>query len=142
LINAVFLDSDVILDVAMARNPFVLQSKTVLAMAQTKHFNAFTSPVCVANIYYILRKATGDIAARDFLLKLLSFVSVLPVDHQITLDALRSRIADFEDALQCGTALQNRCDCIITRNIGDFQTAHIHIFTPSEFLRIYAAPED
>jgi predicted nucleic acid-binding protein len=138
VVNTAFLDSDVILDVALAREPFVSESKTVLVMAQLRHFLGFTSSVCVANIYYILRKKAGDGRARDFLSRLLSFVTVLPVDHQLILEALKSPLGDFEDAMQYIAARRNNCDCIITRNTADYQKTSAGVYAPAEFLLLYA----
>lgn len=137
LVSTAFLDSDVILDVALARDPFVSESKTVLVMAQLHHFSGFTSSVCIANIYYFLRKKTGDRQARDFLSRLLSFVTILPMDHQVMIDALKSPFGDFEDALQYIAARRNNCGCIITRNTEDYREASIGVYTPAEFLRLY-----
>jgi predicted nucleic acid-binding protein len=137
LVNTAFFDSDVILDVALARDPFVSESKTVLVMAQLRHFLAFTSSVCAANVYYLLRKKAGNKTARDFLSRLLSFVTVLPLDHQLLLEALKSPLGDFEDAMQHIAAWRNNCGCIITRNTEDYRKASISVYTPDEFLRLY-----
>ncbi|MDR2313023.1 MAG: PIN domain-containing protein [Spirochaetaceae bacterium] len=137
MVNTAFIDSGVILDVALAREPFVSESKTVLVMAQLRHFLGFTSSVCAANLYYFLRKNTGDRQARDFLSRLLSFVRVLPADHQLMIDALKSPVGDFEDALQCIAARRNNCTCIITRNAEDYREASACVYTPGEFLRLY-----
>jgi predicted nucleic acid-binding protein len=137
LFSAAFLDSDVILDVALARDPFVSESKTVLVMAQLHHFSGFTSSVCIANIYYFLRKKAGDKTARDFLSRLLSFVTVLPMDHQLILDALKSPLDGFEDAMRYIAARRNNCGCIITRNTEDYREASVGVYTPAEFLRLY-----
>ena len=60
MIKRVFIDTDVVLDVALAREPFFSGSKTILAMAETNVIIGKISSNCIANIYYILRKSGGD----------------------------------------------------------------------------------
>ncbi|MDG3556648.1 PIN domain-containing protein [Acinetobacter bereziniae] len=52
----IFIDSDVILDVALARQPFVKASQIVLALCEKGQFTGCVSSNSIANIYYILRK--------------------------------------------------------------------------------------
>jgi len=52
--------------------------------------------------------------------------------------ALRSRFKDFEDALQCYSALGNNLiDVIITRNIKDYKSSELPVMTPGTFLKTY-----
>jgi len=130
----VFIDSDIILDLALFRAPHVHFSKHVLGLAENDVIRGLTSSNCVANIHYILRKAQGETDARFFLSQILRYISVLPMDHRMVLEALESDFSDFEDALQYGAAQRNQCDCIITRNIVDYKKAKMDVQTPEEFL--------
>jgi predicted nucleic acid-binding protein len=67
VIKKVFIDTDIILDVAMAQKPFFSTSRTILAMAETGRIIGVTSSNCIANLYYILRKVGGDTDARLFI---------------------------------------------------------------------------
>jgi hypothetical protein len=49
--------------------------------------------------------------------------------------AMASDFSDFEDAIQYYTALENEVDAIITRNLNDFKTSKLPVFTAKEFLR-------
>jgi predicted nucleic acid-binding protein len=133
----VFIDSDIILDLALFRTPYVHFSKSVLELAENYFVLGFTSSNCAANIHYILRKFRGENDARFFLSQLLRYISILPIDHGIVLEALQSKFTDFEDALQYGAALRNRCDCIITRNTGDYKKSNIEVLDPENFLRFW-----
>jgi predicted nucleic acid-binding protein len=132
----VFIDSDIILDLALFRAPHVHFSKQVLGLAENDVIQGLTSSNCVTNIHYILKKARGETDARFFISQILRYISVLPMDHRIVLEALESDFTDFEDALQYGAAQRNQCDCIVTRNIGDYKTAKMDVQTPEEFLRL------
>jgi predicted nucleic acid-binding protein len=138
MIKKVFFDTNIFLDLALSREPFRNSSKTVLAMAEANWLLGFTSSNCVADMYYLLRKNGGDGNTRYFLSGILKYITVIPIDHSMTLDALRSAFSDFEDAMQYGAAMRNRCDCIVTRNTADYKKSTIPVHTPDEFLRLYA----
>jgi predicted nucleic acid-binding protein len=134
----VFFDTNIFLDVGTHRIPFLEGSGTVLAMAESNWFWGFTSSTSIATSYYFLRKNDGDTKARAFLSGILGYIEVLPVDHTMTLEALQFDFSDFEDALQYSAALRHRCDCIITRDTGHYKTSKLDVYTPDEFLQLYA----
>ena len=137
MIKKVFIDTDIVLDVALARSPFVDSSKLVLALLENNIAIGFTSSNCIANIYYVLRKAGGDEKARKFISKLLKYTNVIPIDHLTVLEALNSKFIDFEDAIQHFCAIKNQCECIITRNTGDYKLSKINVYLPIEYLKLY-----
>jgi len=137
MIKKVFIDTDIILDVALAREPFFSSSKTILAMAENNIIIGNISSNCVANIYYILRKSGGDNKARKFILNIVKYITVIAIDHQNVLEALKSKFSDFEDALQHSSAVENRCEYIITRNIEDYKGSKIKVLLPEEFIVMF-----
>lgn len=44
---------------------------------------------------------------------------------------------DFEDFLQYQSALEVKCDCIISRNVKDFGFSKIPVVSALDFLRLY-----
>ena len=49
--------------------------------------------------------------------------------------AVALKASDFEDALQYYSALQEKCELIVTRNKKDFLFSKIMVCTPDEFFR-------
>ena len=137
MIKKVFIDTDVILDVAFARDPFFSASKIILAMAENNIIIGAISSNCVANIYYILRKAGGNSQARKFISTIVKYITVITIDHKNVLDALKSKFSDFEDALQHDSAVEHQCEYIITRNIEDYKNAEIPVLLPEEFIGMF-----
>jgi len=137
MIKRVFVDTDLILDVALARKPFLESSKLVLALLENYIAIGFITSNEVTNIYYILRKAGGDQNARLFISEIIKYLTVISVEHSDVLNALNSKIIDFEDSVQHYAALRNQCDCIITRNIEDYKLSEILVYTPIDFLNLY-----
>jgi len=137
MIKRVFVDTDVILDVALARKPFLEHSKIVLAMLENNIAIGHVSSNCVANIYYIFRKVGGDINARELIKKLLKYMTVISIEQSDIFEALKSNMPDFEDAMQNYSAIRNQCACIITRNIEDYQSSKLDVYSPLEFINLY-----
>ena len=137
MIKKVFIDTDVILDVALARDPFFSASKIILAMAENNIIIGSISSNCVANIYYILRKAGGNSQARKFISTIVKYITVITIDHKNVLEALKSKFSDFEDALQHYSAIEHQCEYIITRNIEDYKNAEIPVLRPEEFIGMF-----
>ena len=134
MIKKVFIDTDVILDVAFARDPFFSASKIILAMAENNIIIGAISSNCVANIYYILRKAGGNSQARKFISTIVQYITVITIDHKNVLDALKSKFSDFEDALQHDSAVEHQCEYIITINIEDYKNEEIPVLITEEFI--------
>jgi predicted nucleic acid-binding protein len=137
MIKRVFIDTDVILDVALARKPFLEASRIVLAILENNIAIGYMSSNGVANLYYILRKSGGDENARLFITKLIQCLTIISVDHSDIVNGLKSKIPDFEDALQQYSASRNQCDCIVTRNLMDYKNSSIKVYSPIEFLNLY-----
>ena len=137
MIKRVFIDSDIILDVALAREPFFSASKMILVMAENNFIIGHISSNCIANIYYILRKSGGDSNSRKFISSIVKYITVITIDHQNVLEALQSKFSDFEDALQYYSAVENQCEYIVTRNIDDYKNSKIKVVLPEEFIRMF-----
>ena len=131
------IDTDVVLDVALAREPFFSASKIILAMAENNIIIGTISSNCVANIYYILRKFGGNSKARKFISTIVKYITVIAIDHQTVLEALKSKFSDFEDALQHSSAVENQCEYIITRNIEDYKSSKLKVLLPEEFIGMF-----
>jgi predicted nucleic acid-binding protein len=137
MIRRVFLDSDVILDIALAREPFVEHSSLVLAILEQKRCAGVVSSNVLTNVYYVLQKLSSSQQARDFIRDLLQIIEVVSVNHNAVIQGLDSDFADLEDGIQHFAALEARCDCIVTRNGADYAKAQISVFSPREFVTLF-----
>ncbi len=137
MIKRALVDTDIILDVALARTPFLESSKLVMAIFENYISIGHITSNEVTNIYYILRKVGGDKDARILISKLLQYLTVLSIDHSDIQNSLQSEFSDFEDGVQHFAALSNQCDCIVTRNVDDYRKSKIPVYSPIEFLSIF-----
>jgi predicted nucleic acid-binding protein len=130
----IYVDSDIILDLVIGRQPFVAEAKRLFAMAESGKVKLYTTPVVFANIFYILRKQYSAETIKTNLKILRQLISIIPADESSVDKALTSPFTDFEDALQYHAALDNGMSAIITRNLSDFRFATIPVMTAGDFL--------
>ncbi len=132
--DKVFLDSDVILDLLTEREPHLEAVINLFIEIQNKKISAYTSPVVIANVFYIMDRHTNKDRAHKALIKIKSLIKVLSCgDDEIEL-ALSSDFTDFEDSIQYYTALNHKIDFIITRNVKDYKNANMNVVTPLEYI--------
>jgi len=134
MINKVFIDTDIILDLLAQREQFYDSAAVLFSLIDLNKVKAFTSPVVIANIFYILSKLRNKSFALKNVKKIRAFLSILNLDEKIIDLASSSDFNDFEDSIQYYTSIENDIDYIITRNKKDFKLSKIPVFTAEEFL--------
>jgi predicted nucleic acid-binding protein len=134
--DRLFIDTDIILDIALAREPHYAFSARVLSLIESRTAEGITSALIIANLYYLLRKIESHQAAIAFIGKLRYILRIVPVDDEIIRLSLQSKYGNFEDAIQYYAALRNRADYLITRNTKDYRKPALKVHTPGEFLAI------
>lgn len=132
----VLVDTNVIIDTALQRQPFADASTRVLFLSQTKRFDGYVSASTISDIHYILRKQIGYSTALDFLRRLVTICDVANVDRNVIETALVSDFSDFEDAIQNCTATVAGIDAIVTRNTKDFTQSDLQILTPEQLIQL------
>jgi len=137
LANEIFVDSDILLDLLLKREPYYISAAKMLSLAEKGKLAVYTTPVVVTNIYYIIRELTDNTNALQYIRKLLSFVKIIPLDEKTLLLAIDSKFTDFEDAIQYYAAKSRGIACLITRNKSDYKVTDIVICTAEEYLKIY-----
>ena len=131
----VLLDTNVVLDFALKREPFYENAETILVEIANGTLRGFITASMATDIFYLLQKTNGKTFALNTFTDLLILLDVLSVYGEDVHLALQSEWNDFEDALQAQVAIRNEIDAIITRNTKDFKKAkRINILTPVEFL--------
>ena len=121
------MSTDVLLDVALNRKPFVAHSYKVLRWTELggKACIAWHS---IANCAYLLEND-----GRDFLARLLRIVDVAPVSSREAKQALDLPMSDLEDALQAVSAQKWGAEKIVTRNLVDYKFSPVPAIAPTEF---------
>ena len=133
------IDTNVVLDVLLRREPFFRTAAEVLSLTQRDEVREYVSASAITDIYYIANKQMKDRdAVRDLLKRLLMIVSVAAVSEWEIQNALNLAWGDFEDSVQYSVALLNEMDGIVTRNPSDYQEANMRIWLPEQTLELFA----
>ena len=141
MIHKVFIDSDVLLDVLAKREPFYTDSAEVLSLAENHLIEAYTTPVVIAYLYFLLTKlATKNIALKG-ITRLRAMLKILNLNQNHVDKAISSKFTDFEDALQYYASLDGDIDYILTRNTLHYKSSEISVYTPTEFLNFLRMSE-
>lgn len=131
----VFIDSNVILDVFLNRPLFVTDSLKILQLSETKKIKGLVSSATIADIFYIANKQLkNNEKVLNNIAELLTITNAVKVNKKCLQFALTLGWNDFEDAIQYAVASYAHAKVIITRNVKDFESASISVYTPKEFL--------
>ncbi len=130
----ILLDTDVIIDVALDRQPHAELGFKLLEQIESGVELASIAWHTISNLYYIVRPNHGDITTREFIRELTDFVHVATTDTDAVRYAIQLPMADFEDALQVAAARYCNAEYIVTRNIRDYEHSPIPAMTPKQSL--------
>lgn len=132
-----FVDTSILLDVLVLREPFYADSARVWTLVETGAITGFVSVLSLPNLCYLLRRSKGQAAARNGMATLRNIFALVPLEVQLTHQAIDADIDDFEDAVQFFVALRCGASVLLTRNPKGFPRPDVPVQTPSEFLAVY-----
>ena len=133
----VMIDTNVVLDVLLQREPFFQASYEVMKQSALETLEGFVSASAATDIYYLLRRALRDDArAKESMEKLLQLVGIADALGEDVHAAVASNMPDFEDALVASIAERCQMAYIVTRNTKDYVESPVKALTPDEFLKL------
>jgi predicted nucleic acid-binding protein len=130
----VLLDTDVVLDFLLAREPFAAAASALFMFHARGTFVGYVCGITPINVFYLTRKDKGGAEAKQVIGELLSLAQVCEVNQAVLNAALALPFADYEDAVQHVSAATAGLDAIVTRNVADYKNATLPIFTPTELI--------
>ncbi len=130
----ILLDTDVLIDVALDRQPHSEPASELLDRIEHGAEAAFVAWHSLSNLFYLVAPALGGVTARDFIVDLTRFVAVAATDTDSIRYAAGLPMADFEDAMQVAAARACGARHIVTRNVRDYARSPIRAVAPQEAL--------
>ena len=130
----VLVDTNVILDVFLERQPHRDASAAVWAAIETRTAEGLLSAHAVTTIHYLYEKRAGRIEARQAVAAILRVFGIATINRDVIQDALDLPFADFEDAVTCAAAQRAQCDLIVTRDPRGFRGSHVLWVSPEQAL--------
>jgi predicted nucleic acid-binding protein len=131
---AILIDLNILLDVLQKCEPFYDASAGILAAVETGRVQGYMAAHSLTTLFYLVQKDKSSAEARATITNLLQFIQVAPVDQGTIEQALNLDYRDFEDAVQMISAVQCKVDCLVTRNVKDYQPALLPVVKPVDFL--------
>jgi predicted nucleic acid-binding protein len=131
----IFVDSDVLLDMLLNREPHFGNTQLLLLESQKRGIKLSTSALVIANINYIVGRKLDARSTRESIIILVNRLNILSFENDIVDQALATNFPDLEDAMQYLIAKRYGCDVIITRNIKDYKHSSIPVLTAEQFLK-------
>ena len=129
------IDTNVIADALTSREPWKESAEKIFLMAANQVMDAYITAGSAADIYYLLRKYLHSTEQAKQVMGN-SLMGILAVTRDECLDALATAVSDYEDAVIERTAAKAEMDCIITRNVKDYQDGMVKAMLPGDFIAL------
>jgi len=135
------IDLNIIIDFLNKRDDHISAAK-IIDLVNRKLLKGYLCSHEITTLSYFLEKNKYKKDQRILIInKLLDTFSVISCRESILRKALFSHISDYEDAVIVESAISEKIDFIITRNLKDFSKSSIQIVTASEAISIIGSIE-
>ena len=137
----VLIDTNILLDVILLREPHLELSKRVLQSCLSL-VDGYIAVHTFSNMFYILHE-TEDFSiedCRNTFNKLLFVFDVASLNKSDVIAAVNNEsFNDLEDSMQNEASVSSGIDYIVTRNCTDFEKSTVPAITPEDFLTLVHA---
>ena len=133
----ILLDTNIVLDLLLEREPYFKGAKELFILAETKKLKAYLSASSITTIHYLTMKALNKKEADKIIDMLLKIFLVTPLDKTVFIEAISNNGLDFEDSVIYSSAFNSNIDYIITRDKKGFKNSKVKTIDPNSFLALY-----
>ena len=130
----VLIDTNVIIDVLIKRNPHFESSAAFLKLCGNQITGLLAASQTTDIFYLLRRKGKGAAEAKAVLQKLKSNIEIADVTSADVENALESDMPDYEDALLAFIGQRNKAEWIVSRNEKDYAKSPIPALSPQAFI--------
>lgn len=137
MVNKILIDTNVLLDYLLEREPFFEDAKEVILSCTDGKVKGCIAAHSIPNMFFILRKDYNTKERREVLLNLCKIFDVEGIDKAKLISGLTDEdFSDFEDCLQMECAKAYGADYIVTRNIADYLVSDVKAVEPKDYLKL------
>ena len=134
----IFLDANIIVSVLNKEYPLFTYSSRILSLADSKKFSIYTSPVCLAIAFYFAEKKFKSKLAKEKIAIMCKHINIAGTSSSAVLKSIANiAVVDFEDGLEYYSAVESKCDCIITEDVNDYYFADLEVVSSNDFFLKY-----
>ena len=132
----ILIDTNVVIDELTSREPWNESAEKVFLLGANHIVDLYITASSATDIYYLIRKHLHNVqTAKEVMGKLYSLIGILEVTGTDCVEALATKIKDYEDAVVERVASRKEMDYIVTRNIKDYQNGNVKIILPDDFIK-------
>lgn len=137
MVSKILIDTNVLLDYLLERDPFFEDAKKVILSCTEGDTKGCIAAHSISNMFFILRKDYTAGERREILSSLCTIFDVEGIDKAKLLAGLANEeFSDFEDCLQMECAKSYGAEYIVTRNVADYSASEIRAILPDEYLEL------
>lgn len=129
----IFLDTNVILDFFLEREPFYYDALKLWAACEEGAVDGYVSALTINNVHYIAQRIKNPTTAMIAVRGILDVFNVVPLDKELLRHAADLHDRDYEDDIQLQSAVKAGCSHLFTRDPTHFHSKAIAIVPPSSF---------
>ena len=134
--SKIFIDADIVIDFFTDRSPFANSASEIFELSERNEIQLYLSAASINNIYYIVRRYLGHKDTLKVVEELTEMTEIVGTTKKEILQALKNDFKAFEDSIQYSCALTIKgIEAILTRNIKDYTSSEIAVFTPENYLK-------
>lgn len=132
----VLVDTNIVLDFLLQREPFFQDAEMLFQAIDVGEIVGYVTATTLTDIFYISRRHTRSVEqARQAVSEILTAMMICPVDRVVLESAFNSGLADFEDAVQIFSAVNQGSEAIVTRDTQGFLSSPIPVLSIQELLQ-------
>jgi predicted nucleic acid-binding protein len=133
-----FVDANVLISVLNKEYPLFSYSSRILSLAGSSKFQLYTSPICLAIAFYFTEKKYKAEKAKAKINLLCEHINIAETSERCVLKALQDKsVLDLEDGFEYYSAVESKCDCMITEDIDDFYFSKMEVVSCEVFFEKY-----
>ena len=125
------LETNVVFDVLLQREPWLAEAQAVWQAVDDERLTAFLPASVLTDIFYVARRLTDGVRARQAVQVCLDAFEIAGVDRSVLERAQILTGADFEGNVQIACAELNQLDAIVTRDPDNYAGSPIPVWSPA-----------
>jgi predicted nucleic acid-binding protein len=130
----VFVDANILVSVLNKAYPLFTHSARILSLSGTNNFEIYTSPICLAIAFYFAEKKHKTKRAKEKITLLCKHIFIAPATEIVVeKTTANKKINDFEDGLEYYSAIESKCNFIVTEDVNDFYFSTIPVLNAKNF---------
>ncbi|MBP5173567.1 MAG: PIN domain-containing protein [Clostridia bacterium] len=126
-------DTCIVMDVQQKREPFFDDAHKLFLAVANRRIKGCLTAKSILDIYYLFHRQCHSVdETRKSISALLNLFEILDTSAIDCRKALLSGISDYEDAVMTETAIRERIDCVVTRNLRDYRNSSVTILSSED----------